>query len=76
MTKGDFLSGSFLFTLAILHSLISILTIEPDTLIDLRTQNADFLVIMPLMWMIFAIIVVGFFIWRLMSKEPQTSPEE
>jgi hypothetical protein len=72
MSKSDFIAGTVLFTSAILHSLISILAIEPDVLIDLRTFDATFLVVMPLNWMIFAIVVVCFFIWKLMFTEPQT----
>ena len=74
MSKGDFIAGFILFTLAILHSLASILTIEKDTPVDLRTFNGDILIFLPLMWMTSAIIIVGFFIWKLTLKEPKKSP--
>jgi len=74
MSKGDFVAGFILFTLAILHSLASILTIEKDTPVDLRTFNGDILIFLPLMWMTSAIIVVGFFVWKLTLKEPKKSP--
>lgn len=71
ISKRDFIAGSGLFTSAILHSLISILSIEAGTLIDLRTFDAALLVVMPINWMIFAIVVVCFFIWKMMFQEPQ-----
>jgi hypothetical protein len=71
MPKGDFISAFILFTLAILHSLAGILAIEPDTLVDLRTLNGDLLLFLPLMWMISAIVVVGFFIWKVSLDEAQ-----
>jgi hypothetical protein len=71
ISKSDFVAGSVLFTSAILHSLISILSIEGGTFIDLRTYDAALLVVMPLNWMIFAIVVVCFFIWKLMFMEPK-----
>jgi len=71
MRKGDFVSAFVLFTLAILHSLASILIIEKDSLIDLRTSSGDILIFLPLMWMTSAIIIVGFFIWKLTLEEPK-----
>jgi len=68
MSKGDFVASFLLFTLAIIHSLASILTIEKDTPVDLRTFNGHILIFLPLMWMISAIIIVGFFIWKLYVK--------
>jgi hypothetical protein len=76
MSKKDFVAGSFLFTLAILHSLISILTIEAGAIIDLRTFDALVLVIFPLMWMIYSIVVVSFFLWKLALHENEQSSEE
>ena len=71
MSIKDFVAGSFLFTVAILHSLISILCIETGVVIDLRTNEALILVIFPLMWMIFSIVVVSFFLWKLALNESQ-----
>jgi len=68
MPKGDFVSAFILFTLAILHSLASILTVEKDTFIDLRTFHGDILIFLPLIWMTSAIIIVGFFIWKLTQR--------
>jgi len=75
MPKGDFVSAFVLFTLAILHSLASILTIEKDMLVDLRTFNGDILIFLPLMWMTSGIVIVGFFIWKLTLKEPKENHE-
>jgi len=71
MSRGDFVSAFVLFALAILHSLVSILTIEKDTPVDLRTSSRDILIFLPLMWMTSAIVIVGFFIWKLTLEEPK-----
>ena len=76
MSKKDFAAGAFLFTLAILHSLLSILTIETDAIIDLRTFDALVLVIFPLMWMIFSIVVVSFFLWKLALNDSKPDRKE
>jgi hypothetical protein len=73
MPRGDFVLAFVLFTLAILHSLASILTIEKDMLVDLRTFNGDILIFLPLMWMTSGIVVVGFFIWKLTLEKPKES---
>jgi hypothetical protein len=73
MPKGDFVSAFVLFALAILHSLASILTIDKDTSVDLRTSSGDILIFLPLMWMTSAIVIVGFFIWKLSLEEPKES---
>ena len=76
LSKRDFVAGSFLFTLAILHSLISILTIEQGTVIDLSSFDALILVIFPLMWMIYSIVVVSFFLWKLALNENEPKRKE
>ena len=76
MSKKDFAAGAFLFTLAILHSLISILTIETDAVIDLRTYDALVLVVFPLMSMIFSLVVVSFFLWKLALNDSKPDLKE
>jgi hypothetical protein len=63
-------------SLAILHSLISILTIETDAVIDLRTFDALVLVVFPLMWIIYSLVVVSFFLWKLALNDSELEAKE
>lgn len=65
ISKGDLIASYLLFTLAIFHSLLSILSIEPNAPVDLRTPYGFILVILPLWWMTAAILIVALFIWKL-----------
>jgi hypothetical protein len=41
--------------------------------VDLRTSSGDILIFLPFMWMISAIVIVGFFIWKLTLEKPRES---
>ena len=62
---GDLIASFVLFSLAILHSLISMLTIIRDTSVDLLVPTSWILYIAPLCWMIGAIFVLSILVWNL-----------
>ena len=68
MDKGDFIASFLLFTIAIVHSLISILVMEPDQPIALGTPLGSFMILAPLFWMIAAILMIGIFLWHLFIR--------
>ena len=73
MSKKDFVAGSFLFTLTIFYSLINILTMETNTTMDLRSFDSFMLVGFPLTLMVFSIVVVSFFLWKLALDQHKTN---
>lgn len=68
-SKGDFIAAFALFTVTIIHCLVSILVIEPDKPIDLGTTAGFILVVMPLWWMTGAIMIIAVFIWGLYTEK-------
>ena len=64
-SRNAFAVSFFLFALAILHSLVSMLFIDPNGTIDLRLVGNYVIVLMPVFWMFGAILMIAGLIWVL-----------
>ena len=72
MSKSDFAASFLLFSVAILHSLMSMLTIDQDTTVNFLTLENVILYFLPFWWMIAGILVLAFFVWKLYVKRLET----
>lgn len=65
VSKYDFVASFLLFTIAVLHSLTSMLTIKQNTSVDFLSPVGFLLYFGPLCWMIGGIVLVALFTWKL-----------
>lgn len=65
MSKADFIASFLLFATAIVHSLVSMLSVERTSFIDLGTPVGFLILFMPFWWMLSAIFILAIFIYFL-----------